>query len=83
LKEWIQNNISRLKKDDLRKAAKIYSISYQEEELDIIYQFIQNHYQDLLDQNTYVFEELKDKISSNLYKQILQIYMELKQKYLS
>lgn len=83
MKEWIQNNISRLKKDDLRKAAKIYSISYQEEELDIIYQFIQNHYQDLLDQNTYVFEELKDKISSNLYKQILQIYMELKQKYLS
>ena len=83
MKEWIQNNISRLKKDDLRKVAKIYSISYQEEELDIIYQFIQNHYQDLLDQNTYVFEELKDKISSNLYKQILQIYMELKQKYLS
>lgn len=66
----------------MRKAAKLYSISYSDKELDIIYSFIMEHYEDLLNQDIYAFQEIRDQISPKLYKQLLNIYIDLKQKYL-
>lgn len=62
--------------------AKKNNISYTEKELNIVYQFIKERYQELLDQNIKVFEEIRDKISPNLYKTLLEYYIEYKQKYL-
>ena len=40
------------------------------------------YYNDLLDENIKVFENIKNKISPNLYKRLLHLYIDYKQKYL-
>lgn len=81
-KEIIKNYITRLTKEDLRSFAYKNNITYTEEELDIIYNFILNNYNDLLNENIKVFEKIKNRISPNLYKRLLNLYIEYKQKYL-
>ena len=74
--------ISKLTTKDLERFARSKNISYTQDELIIIYQFIKYHYEDLLNENIKVFEELKGKINPILYKQLLNLYIEYKQKYL-
>lgn len=81
-KELIKNNISKLKIDHLRNFAKIKNISYNEDELIIIYNFIMYNYNDLLEENIKVFESIKEKINPVLYKELINMYIEYKQKYL-
>ena len=81
-KEIIKNYITRLSKEDLKVFAYKNSITYTEEELDIIYSFILNNYNDLLNENIKVFEKIKNRINPNLYKRLLNLYIEYKQKYL-
>ena len=81
-KEIIKNYITRLTKEDLKVFAYKNNITYTEEELDIIYSFILNNYNDLLNENIKVFEKIKNRISPNLYKRLLNLYIEYKQKYL-
>ncbi|MBQ3307102.1 MAG: DUF2624 family protein [Bacilli bacterium] len=78
----IQKYVENLTTKDLEMFAKKNNISYTEKELNIVYQFIKERYQELLDQNIKVFEEIRDKISPNLYKTLLEYYIEYKQKYL-
>lgn len=40
------------------------------------------NYNELLDENIKVFEQIKNKINPNLYKKLLNLYIEYKQKYL-
>lgn len=82
MKDMVARMVSKLTIHDLRKYAKEYSVPCNEEELNVLYSFLKNHYQDLLDQNIQVFEELRDKIHPALYKQLLNLYIDLKQKYL-
>lgn len=58
------------------------NISYTEEEIDIIYSFIINNYNDLVNGNTNIFYNLKNKISPELYQNLLNLYLEYKNKYL-
>ena len=81
-KKLVRNYISRLTTKDLEVFAKSHNISYTQDELIIIYQFIKYHYEDLLDENIKVFEEIKGKINPTLYKQLLNLYIEYKQKYM-
>ena len=57
------------------------NISYTKEELNTVYNFILNNYNDLLNENIRVFENIKNKISPTLYKKLLNLYIEYKQKY--
>jgi len=81
-KEIIKKNINKLSTEHLRNFAKIKNISYNEDELVIVYNFIMYNYNDLLDENIKVFESIKDKINPVLYKELLNLYIEYKQKYL-
>lgn len=67
--------------DDLRKFARINGINYTEEEVAIVYDFIMKNYEELLNENIRVFEKIKNKISPTLYKSLLNLYIEYKQKY--
>ena len=69
--------------EDLEKAAKKLNLPHNQDEVLEVYQFIKYHYVDLLDQNIKVFEELKDKINPTLYKELISLYIDYKQKYLS
>ena len=58
------------------------NITYTEYELDTVYNFIMNNYQDLLNENINVFEKIRNKINPTLYKQLINYYIEYKQIYL-
>ena len=81
-KELIKNNISKLKVNHLEEFAKKNNLTYSNDELIIIYNFIMYNYNELLDENIKVFESIKNKINPKLYKDLLNLYVEYKQKYL-
>ena len=81
-KEIIRKHIDKLCINDLEKFALKNNINYTQDELIIIYNFIKYNYNDLLGENIKVFEQIKDKINPVLYKKILNLYIEYKQKYL-
>lgn len=81
-KDIVRKYIDKLTINDLEVFAKNNNITYTNDELIIVYQFIKYHYNDLLDQNIKVFEEIRNKINPNLYKRLLNLYIDYKQKYL-
>lgn len=81
-KDIVRKYIDRLTINDLEVFAKKNNITYTNDELIIVYQFIKYHYNDLLDQNIKVFEEIRNKINPILYKRLLNLYIDYKQKYL-
>lgn len=81
-KDIIKKYINLLTLDDIKRFADEKNIIYTNDEAIIIYNFIMYYHNDLLDENIKVFEEIKNKISPNLYKTLLHLYIEYKQKYL-
>ena len=81
-KDIIKKYISLLTLDDIKDFAKKENIDYTEDEAIIVYNFIMYYYNDLLYENIKVFEHIKNKINPNLYKKLLHLYIEYKQKYL-
>jgi len=80
-KELIRNYIPNLKKSDLEKYALNNNISYTDNELDVVYTFIQENYPLLLNKNEEIFNKIKGKISTSLYNNLLDLYHNYK-KYL-
>ena len=81
-KELVRGYINKLTTKDIEGFAKKNNISYTNDELLVVYQFIKYNYNELLDENIKVFEEIRNKVSPTLYKQLLNLYIEYKQKYL-
>ena len=68
--------------EDLRLLANKYNVVYTEDELVAVYNFVKDDYQELLNQNIESFQKIKDKINPKLYSQLLNTYIDLKQKFL-
>ena len=81
-KELEKKYINKLSIRDLEKFARMNNINYTKDELIVVYNFIINNYNELLDENINVFLKIRDKISPELYKKLLNLYVEYKQKYL-
>ena len=81
-KEIVRNYINTLTIKDLERFANDYHLNYSQDELLIIYNFIKYYYNDLLEKNIKVFENIKNKINPNLYKKLLNLYIEYKKRYL-
>lgn len=81
IKDIIRNNINKLTINDLKKFADSKNIKYTDDEIIIIYDFIMYNYNELLNENIKVFESIRSKINPNLYKELLNLYIEYK-KYL-
>ena len=58
----------------LEKFAQKNHIEYSQYDLIIIYNFIKNNYNELLDGNTEVFSKIKGKIDSKLYDKLIALY---------
>ena len=82
MKELVKKYINKLSIRDLEKFARMNNINYTKDELIVVYNFILNNYNELLDENINVFLKIRDKISPELYKKLLNLYVEYKQKYL-
>ena len=58
------------------------NIKYSDDEAIIIYDFIMYNYNELLNKKIKVIENIKDKLKHVIYKKLLSLYIEYKQKYL-
>lgn len=81
-KDIIKKYINLLTIDDIKRFADKNNIVYTNDEAIIVYNFIMYYHNDLLDENIKVFELIKNKISPKLYKDLLNLYIDYKQKYL-
>lgn len=81
-KDLVKRYIHILKKEDLEEFASKNNIKYTKKELDITYNFIMKYYEELLNENIKVFEILKPQISNTLYKKLINLYVDYKQKYI-
>lgn len=80
-RELIKKYISFLKIQHIKEYANRMNIILSEEECLILYQFIKDHYLELLDDNTTIIQ-LKSLIREDLYQEIDCLYQENKAKYL-
>jgi hypothetical protein len=81
-KELVRKYINKLSINDLVMFASKNNITYTNDELLIVYNFIKDNYNELLNENISVFEKIRYKISPSLYKELLKLYIDYKQKYL-
>ena len=77
-KDIIKKYINLLSLDDIKSFADKEQIPYTNDEAIIVYNFIKYYYNDLLNENIKVFEQIKNKISPNLYKRLLNLYVDYK-----
>ena len=73
-KNLIYLYINRIKKEDILEFAKRQDIILNNNELDLIYDYIKNKTDNILDDPEYVLEEIKDKLSYEVYLKILELY---------
>ena len=73
----------KLEKKDMEAFAKNHNIIYTDEELSIVYQFLQDHFEELLNGDEDSFHVLSEKISPILYENLFQLYQKYYNVYLS
>ena len=80
--DFIKNNIHLLTKHHIKQFIDKYNIKCTEQEIQIIYDCIMNHYQDFLEGNNQSIKELKLHINPKLYQKMIQLYQEYENKYI-
>ncbi len=79
----INEYIKKLTIDDIKNFAKKKNISITDTDAIILYTYAKNNYQDFLKGNDEtIIKELKNKLSSNAFKEAYKLYLEYKIKYL-
>ena len=75
-KELIKKNITKLTKEDIKKYALTKNQILTEKETTILYNYINNYYEELLNKNTTSFSYLKQNLRKDLFDTIIQLYNE-------
>lgn len=75
--------IKKLSVEDIKNYAKIKNINISDSDAIILYTYIKNHYQELLNNDSKIIKEIKDQINPNTFKEVYKLYLEYKIKYLS
>ena len=71
--DYIKNNIHLLTKDDIKNYTN-NKYNLTDQEINIIYNFIKENYNSLLEQDTSSFEILKNQLNTSLYNDIINLY---------
>ena len=82
-KELAKKYIKKLTPQDIKNYAKSINVELDNQEINIIFNFLLINYEALLDKKDYVLEQLKPKLRPELYNKILLLYEENKNKYLN
>lgn len=82
-KELAKKYIKRLTPQDIKNYATSINVQLDNQEVNIIFDFLLKNYEDLLNKNTSVFKDLKPRIRNDLYNKIISLYEENKNKYLN
>ncbi len=70
----IYKYIERIKKEDIANYSLSQNINLTTNELDIIYDYIKNKTNEILNNPSQLIDEIKDKVSINVYNKIVELY---------
>ena len=76
----IYEYINRLRREDIVKFCIIKGIDASENEIDIVYDYIKNDYKRFFNNPEDILLEIKNKVSNNTYKVIMEYYNKYKNK---
>ncbi len=80
----IKEYIKKLTVDDIKNFANKKNINISNSEALILFTFAKEHYQEFIDgKDNLLIKELKNKLSSNTFKEAYKLYLEYKIKYLN
>ena len=77
-KNVILNYISKINKTDIINYAQKQGIIINNNDVDIIYYYIKNKYNDFLNNPQDILNEIQDNISNNIYLKLLELYEKYK-----
>ncbi len=66
--------IDKIKKEDIVNFGIKEGIVIKQDELDLIYNYIKNDYERIINKPMDILIEIKDKVSSKLYQKLLELY---------
>ena len=73
-KNIIYEYIKRIKKEDIYNYGIKEKIKLSNNEIDIIYDYINNRYNDIIDNPNNTLLEIKDKLNIKTYNKLLELY---------
>ena len=80
-KQILKTYVEKLKKEDVIKFIENNNYNVSNKEIDVIYFYIKNYWEDFYYNNKQVWDRLHNDISENTYNQIIQLYKKY-QKYI-
>ena len=76
---FIKEYIKKITEEDIYNFASKEGITLMENEVKVIYVYIKNYWQVFLNEDsTFLFEELKEKLSKEAYEKIVELYNKYK-----
>ncbi|MDD5979839.1 MAG: hypothetical protein PUC23_01850 [bacterium] len=77
--KMIEKYINKLTKEDILKFSYTQNVKLTHEELDIIYFYIKEYWKQIVKSDpTSIFMELKEKLSTNVYNKMIELYNKYK-----
>lgn len=70
----IYEYINRIRREDIINFSKMRGIELSNDELEIIYYYVKNEYKRFFNNPLVVLSEVKEKVSSNTYNEIINLY---------
>ena len=81
-KEIVKKYIKNITPQDIKNYASSINIDLNNNEVNILFNFLLKYYEELLNKNTKCLEKLKPLLREDLYIKIVNLYEENKNKYL-
>ena len=76
----IYEYINRLRREDIVKFCNIKNITVSDSDIDVVYSYIKNDYKSFFKNPLDILYEIKDKVSSNTFDEIIKLYDKYKTK---
>ncbi len=77
-KQLLKNYIDKLSKEDIIKYIENNNYSVSNKEIDTIYYYIKNYWEDFYNDKEEVWKKLKNDVSSNTYLEIMTLFQKYK-----
>lgn len=77
-KQLIKNYIDKLKKEDIIKYIENNNYQVSDKDIDTIYFYIKNYWEDFFDNKEEVWLKLQNDVSPSTYKEIMLLYQKYK-----
>ena len=77
-KQLLKSYIQKLKKEDIIKYIENNNYNVSDKEINTIYFYIKNYWEDFFDNKEEIWKKLKNDISNNTYVEVMNLYQKYK-----